>query len=339
MLVKTVVLYCYVIYRSFFMDLALKIINGYRLGIEEAEDFSNSCGVLEMCEMADAVRGHFFKNKIETCSIVNARSGRCPENCKWCAQSAHSKTGAEIYPLMSRQKILEAAKSSDAAGIARFSIVTSGRSLTDAEVCEIARSAREIKSETGLELCGSLGLLSKPQLQALFDAGMTRYHCNLETAPSYFSSLCSTHTIDDKIKTINWAKEVGFEICSGGIIGMGESRRQRVELAVKLREIGSMSIPVNILNPIRGTPLENAERLSDDEILRAFAMFRLVNPEAHIRFAGGRILIGELQKTLLKSGVSAAIVGDMLTTVGAKVSDDFAMFENLGYDFKRTACI
>lgn len=321
------------------MDLALKIINGYRLGAEEAEDFSNSCGVLEMCEMADAVRRHFLGNKIETCSIVNARSGRCPENCKWCAQSAHNKTGAEVYPLLSRQRLLEAAEYSDAAGIARFSVVTSGRTLSDSEVLKIAESAREIMSKTGLKLCGSLGLLSKSQLQTLFDAGMTRYHCNLETAPSYFSSLCSTHTVDDKIKTINWAREVGFEICSGGIIGMGESRSQRIELAAKLREIGSMSIPVNILNPIKGTPLENAERLSDDEILRAFAMFRLMNPTAHIRFAGGRILIGELQKMLLKSGVSAAIVGDMLTTVGAKVSDDFAMFENLGYDFKRTSCI
>ena len=327
------------VYRSFFMDLALKIINGYRLGAEEAEDFSNSCGVLEMCEMADAVRRHFLGNKIETCSIVNARSGRCPENCKWCAQSAHNKTGAEVYPLLSRQRLLEAAEYSDAAGIARFSVVTSGRTLSDSEVLKIAESAREIMSKTGLKLCGSLGLLSKSQLQTLFDAGMTRYHCNLETAPSYFSSLCSTHTLDDKIKTINWAREVGFEICSGGIIGMGESRSQRIELAAKLREIGSMSIPVNILNPIKGTPLENAERLSDDEILRAFAMFRLMNPTAHIRFAGGRILIGELQKMLLKSGVSAAIVGDMLTTVGAKVSDDFAMFENLGYDFKRTSCI
>ena len=319
------------------MDLALKIINGYRLGIEEAEDFSNSCGVLEMCEMADAVRRHFFQNKIETCSIVNARSGRCPEKCKWCAQSAHNKTGAEVYPLLDRQKLLDVAKSSDAAGIARFSIVTSGRALTDAEVQEIAEAMIKMRSETGLKLCGSLGLLSKPQLKTLFDAGMTRYHCNLETAPSYFPSLCSTHTIDDKIKTINWAKEVGLEICSGGIIGMGESSRQRIELAVKLREIGSMSIPVNILNPIKGTPLENSKRLSDDEILRAFAMFRLVNPTAHIRFAGGRILIGALQKMLLKSGVSAAIVGDMLTTVGAKLSDDFAMFENLGYDFKRTS--
>lgn len=337
MLVKTMVLYCYVIYWSFFMDLALKIINGYRLGIEEAEDFSNSCGVLEMCEMADAVRRHFFQNKIETCSIVNARSGRCPENCKWCAQSAHNKTGAEVYPLLDRQKLLDVAKSSDAAGIARFSIVTSGRALTDAQVQEIAEAMIKMRSETGLKLCGSLGLLSKPQLKTLFDAGMTRYHCNLETAPSYFPSLCSTHTIDDKIKTINWAKEVGLEICSGGIIGMGESSRQRIELAVKLREIGSMSIPVNILNPIKGTPLENSKRLSDDEILRAFAMFRLVNPTAHIRFAGGRILIGALQKMLLKSGVSAAIVGDMLTTVGAKLSDDFAMFENLGYDFKRTS--
>ncbi|MBR4597997.1 MAG: biotin synthase BioB [Opitutales bacterium] len=321
------------------MDLAADIISGLRLDLGGALDFASRADTAELCRAADAVRGHFFGNKIETCSIVNARSGRCPENCKWCAQSAHSKTSAEVYPLMSSGALLAAAKASDEAKIERFSIVTSGRTLTDADVEAVACAFKKMRAQTGLKLCGSLGLLTKPQLQKLFEAGMTRYHCNLETAPSFFPKLCSTHTIQDKIRTINWAREVGLQICSGGIIGMGETFEQRVELAIALREVGSMSIPVNILNPIKGTPLENSKRLSNDEILRAFAMFRLINPAAHIRFAGGRILVGDLQKSLLKSGVSAAIVGDMLTTVGAKVSDDFAMFGELGYDFERTSQI
>ena len=319
------------------MNLCEDIINGRRLAFAEAVDFAKSRETGELCRIADEVRGHFFKNKIETCSIVNARSGRCSENCKWCAQSAHNRTGASVYPLLPSGEILDAAKASDAAGIERFSIVTSGRALSDADVEEVACAFKKMRAQTGLKLCGSLGLLTKPQLQKLFEAGMTRYHCNLETAPSFFPKLCSTHTIGDKIRTITWAREVGLQICSGGIIGMGETFEQRIELAVALRGVGSVSIPVNILNPIKGTPLEGAKRLSDDEILRAFAMFRIINPDAHIRFAGGRILVGELQKSLLKSGVSAAIVGDMLTTVGAKLSDDFAMFRELGYDFKRTS--
>ena len=319
------------------MDLYSEIVNGCRFSYEEAVEFARSSSADEMCAIADKVRGHFFKNKIETCSIVNARSGRCPENCKWCAQSAHSRTSAQVYPLMNLEGLMAAAKASDEAGIERFSIVTSGRSLSDADVDAVCAALRAMREETKLKLCGSLGLLAKPQLQKLYEAGMTRYHCNLETAPSFFPKLCSTHTIEDKIRTINWAREVGLKICSGGIIGMGETFEQRIELAIALRDIGSISIPVNILNPIKGTPLEGAKPIPDEEILKSFAMFRLINPAAHIRFAGGRVLIGGLQRRLLKSGVSAAIVGDMLTTVGASISDDFAMFKELGYEFERPA--
>lgn len=315
------------------MDIADEIISGHKLTFDEACALLCDCGVESLCASADKLREHFFKNKLETCSIVNARSGRCPENCKWCAQSAHHKTSAKVYPLMGPEEILKVAKMSEDAGIRRFSVVTSGRALGESETESLAEAYRLMRENTPLGLCGSLGLLNKEQLKRLKDAGMTRYHCNLETAPSMFPKLCTTHTIEDKIRTINWAREVGLEICSGGIIGMGETREQRVEFALALRDIGAMSIPVNILNPIKNTPLEHLERLSDGEILRTFAIFRLVNPAAHIRFAGGRTLIGHLQRKALKSGVSAAIVGDMLTTVGFGVKDDFKMFEEMGYEY------
>lgn len=182
-----------------------------------------------------------------------------------------------------------------------------------------------------MRLCASMGLLTKPQLQKLFECGVMRYHCNLETAPSYFPELCSTHTVADKIRTIHWAQEVGMEVCSGGIIGMGETLEQRIELAVTLRELGVKSIPVNVLNPIKGTLLENALPLADDDVLRSFAMFRIICPDAHIRFAGGRLLVKHLERRLLHSGVSASIVGDMLTTSGAAIDSDKEMFTEEGF--------
>lgn len=314
-------------------SIADRIIAGGSVSFEEAAELISSADPAPLCAEADRVRAHFFKNRLETCSIINARSGRCPENCKWCAQSAHNSTGAAVYPLMPAEGILEGAEASDAAGVRRFSVVTSGRALSDADVDALCAAYRMMREKTRLGLCGSLGLLTKPQLMRLRDAGMTRYHCNLETAPSFFPSLCTTHTIADKLRTISWARECGLEICSGGIIGMGESARQRAELACALRDAGASSIPVNLLNPIKGTPLEGAAPLSDSEILAAFAVFRLVNPRAQIRFAGGRSLMAGLQRRALKSGVSAAIVGDMLTTLGASLKDDFEMFSEMGYEY------
>ena len=316
------------------MGLAEDIIAGKTLTEIEAVSLCLRSDTAELFAAADAVRTHFFGDRIETCSIINARSGRCPENCKWCAQSAFNKTSAAVYPLMGEDEIFEAAREFENAGVNRFSIVTSGRAQSGDDFESIVRAFSKMKCGLKIGLCGSLGLLDKPHLERLRDAGMTRYHCNLETAPSYFPKLCSTHTIADKIQTIRWAKELGLEVCSGGIIGMGESLEQRVELAAALRDLRVDSIPLNILNPIKGTPLEDASPLNSEEILKAFAIFKLMNPKAQIRFAGGRILMGALQEKALRCGVSAAIVGDMLTTVGAKLKEDFEMFERLGYEFK-----
>lgn len=310
-----------------------KIINGYVLPFEEAVELCGSLSARRLGEMADAVRKHFLGNKVDTCSIMNARSGRCSEDCKWCAQSAHFHTACEVYDYSSVEDALKHAESAKRLGIARFSLVTSGRSIPDAYIDKMCECFRAMRALGGIGLCGSFGLLTEPQFRKLRAAGMERFHCNLETAPSKFPELCSTHTIDDKIAAISAARAAGMSICSGGIIGMGETMRQRVELACKLREIGADSIPVNILQPIKNTPLENAAPLSKEEILKTFAIFRLINPSAHIRFAGGRLSIKNFQEEALHSGVSGILMGDMLTTVGSDVSEDFAMLSRMGYEF------
>lgn len=311
-----------------------EIIEGRKLSRDEALEL---CGKLELdrlCEAADRVRRRFLGTEVDTCAIMNARSGACSEDCKWCAQSARHNTGCAVYGCVSPAEALRHARRARESGIKRFSLVTSGRSLSDADFNAVLEALCEISKLGGISICASLGLLDESRLGRLKNAGVERYHCNLETAPSKFPELCTTHTVADKITVLSAARRVGLSVCSGGIIGMGETRAQRVELACALVDIGADSIPVNILQPIKGTPLENLEPLTKDEILRTFAVFRLVNPRAHIRFAGGRAAIASAQETALRSGVSALIVGDMLTTAGARVADDFKMLERLGYDFR-----
>jgi biotin synthase len=263
---------------------------------------------------------------------MNARSGRCSEDCKWCAQSAHHGAECEVYPLVSADEAVAQARHNAAKGVRRFSLVTSGRTMSPAEVRQAAHIYKAIAAACPeLQLCASMGLLGREELQVLYDAGVRRYHCNLETAPSFFPALCTTHTTEDKIRTLKAAREVGMEMCSGGIIGMGETREQRIELAETLHELGVKSIPVNVLSPIAGTPLEGLEPLPDDEVVHAIAMMRIINPDAHIRLAGGRERIGHLQRRLLHGGVSACIVGDMLTTAGSDIDTDKKMFADEGF--------
>lgn len=313
-------------------NITEKVIGGYRLSGQEALDIMNELPTDRLCMIADRLRQHFHGNHFDTCSIINARSGRCSENCKWCSQSVFHKTDIDTYPLVSTQATVDLARHNQSKGVKRFSIVTSGRTVSKTETAKIVDMLKALREQTDMAICASLGLLDKDQLTEMYDAGLGRYHCNLETAPSYFNELCTTHTTEEKIRTIKWAQELGMAICSGGIIGMGETMEHRIELALKLRELDVDSMPFNVLNPIKGTALEGAEPLSDDEILRSAAIFKIIHPTATVRLAGGQILIKHLKERLLRGGVSAAIVGDMLTTTGQDIETDKALFKKAGFE-------
>lgn len=316
--------------------LKSKILDGGDIDDNEAyalaETLPESADALR--EAAAEITACLCSRTFDSCSIVNARSGLCSENCKWCAQSKHHSTACETYDLIDHDECLAAARDNRSKGVRRFSLVASGRAVKGNALKSMCALLREAKETTGISTCASLGLLDRDDLQLLWDAGVRRYHCNLETAPSHFVKLCTTHTIDDKIKTIRAAKEIGFEVCSGGIIGMGETRRQRVEFALKLREVEPHSIPINILSPIPGTPLEHQEAISDDDILDTVALFRFIHPRTQLRFAGGRKRLSrDAQLKAMKIGINGGIVGDLLTTLGSTVADDKRLIDEAGYTF------
>lgn len=288
----------------------------------------------ELWQGAEEITAALCDKTFDSCSIINARSGKCPENCKWCAQSAHYKTKIDTYALVGHDECMEMARLNREAGIKRFSLVASGRRMQGRELDTVCGYINELREQGGLNLCVSLGLLGKEELQKLHDAGVTRYHCNLEAAPSYFGTLCTTHTVEDKIRTIQMARQIGMEVCSGGIIGMGESRRQRIELALELLRVNPHSIPINVLCPIPGTPLENADPLPEDEILNTVAFFRFIHPSKTLRFAGGRAKLSrDVQLRALRIGMNGGIMGDMLTTIGSKVDEDRKLIREGGYEY------
>lgn len=309
-----------------------RIIREGGIGRDEAVSIAENFPLESLVAVAEAVNVQCASRKFDTCSIINAKSGRCPEDCKWCAQSAHYNTGADEYPLMDAESILAAARSCNEQGIGRFSIVTSGKRLTDGDVERLCSTVEYIRERCGISLCLSAGLLSAGALKRLHDAGISRYHCNLETAPSYFDSLCSTHTQQEKIRTLKDARAAGMDICSGGIIGMGESMEQRIELAFTLKDLGVGSVPINLLSPIKGTPLESLPLISEAEVLRTIAVFRLIMPSAYLRFAGGRARMSpDGLMTAFRAGINSAIVGDMLTTTGPDVATDKSRILDAGY--------
>lgn len=324
---------------NFINQLKTKVLDGGQITEAEAMSLANLSeeDYNELLDAAAEITARFGSRDFDSCSIINARSGRCPEDCKWCAQSAHHKTNIETYPLVDRETCMKLADYNHERGIGRFSLVTSGRTVTGKALDTICDYYRELsKRENGMGLCASMGLLDVEAMRRLRDAGVERYHCNLETAPSHFKTLCSTHTIDDKIKTINAAREAGMEVCSGGIIGMGETMEQRVEFALTLRSrVNPDSIPLNLLSPIPGTPLEKSAPLTDREILQTIAIFRMVHPKAVIRFAGGRAQMSrETQREALRIGVNGSIMGDLLTTIGSQIDEDIRMVRECGYNFQ-----
>lgn len=321
---------------TFIETLKERVLAGGAVTADEAYRLADEAAGCreELYAAAAEVTKKFCSPVFDSCSIVNARSGKCPENCKWCAQSAHYRTGADVYPLISEEECMRHADMSRRHGIHRFSMVTSGRKMAGRELDEACGHVRALAAKEGLELCASMGLLDKDDLRRLQEAGVTRYHCNLEAEPEYFGTLCTTHTVEDKVKTLQAARELGMDVCSGGIIGMGENMRQRVGLALELRRISPVSIPINILCPIPGTPLEKAAPLADEEVLDTIAIFRLIHPAVTLRFAGGRASLSrDTQLRAIRIGMNGAIVGDLLTTVGSTVAADRELVAEAGMKF------
>ncbi len=293
---------------------------------------SQSLSDQELFDEAATLTKEFASKTFDMCSIVNAKSGRCSENCKWCAQSAHFATACETYDAVDVETILKHAYENESQGIKRLSIVMSGRTASDTTIAHVCECVRAIRAKTSLQVCASMGLLNQAQLQRLFEAGVSRYHCNLESSPDYFPTLCSTHTQAEKLATLQAALNVGMSICSGGIIGMGESEIQRIDLAFALQQLPIQSIPINILSPIPGTPLADTPLLSERDIARAVALFRLVHPTAFLRLAGGRARLSDATlDLLLKIGINSAIEGNLLTTLGHTVAEDLVHIHGAGY--------
>ena len=287
----------------------------------------------ELRERAHEVTERCVEKRVDFCSIINARSGRCSENCKWCAQSAHWKTNCETYGWVGTEACVKAAKEAEANGADRIGIVTSGRCLSPEDVDNVCAALREMrKAVPGIGLCASLGLLSEDDLVKLKAAGLQRVHCNIEAAPSLFPKLCTTHTTEEKLRTLRAAKKLGFQICCGGIIGMGETDEQLVEFAFALKEIAPDSIPVNVLHPIEGTPLYERGVLDPERVVDSVAILRLVNPSTPLRFAGGRRdMTDETAAKCIYVGMSAGIAGPLLTTPGADFDDDRELAARAGY--------
>ncbi len=286
----------------------------------------------ELRERAHKVTLECVEKRFDFCSIIGAKNGKCPENCKWCAQSAHWHTGCEISGWVGTEACVEAARAAEAKGVDRIGIVTSGRALEGADLDAACEAIRAIRAQTSISVCASLGIVSEESLARLKEAGLQRIHCNLETAPALFPSLCSTHTQDDKLSTLRAARRLGFEICCGGIIGMGETDEQLVEFAFALRDIAPDSIPVNVLHPIPGTPLGERGIPDPERVIDAVALLRLVNPSTPLRFAGGRRdMTDETAAACIHVGISAGIAGHLLTTSGGDFDDDRELARRAGY--------
>jgi biotin synthase len=261
--------------------------------------------------------------QVSLCSIINAKSGKCSEDCRFCTQSAHYDTDSPTYPLKNRQEVLAAAAEAKRIGATRFSLVTSGRGMNREQVGPIAELAAAIREEIGIKVCASLGILGVEELTTLKEAGVSRYHHNLETSKEFFPQVVSTHTFEDRINTIRACQEAGLEVCAGGIFGLGESEADRISMALSLRELKVDSVPINILIPLPGTPLANLPAIPVAAILRSMALYRLIHPEVPIRLAGGReSILNDLLGTAFMSGIDGMMIGGYLTQRGRSPEED-----------------
>ncbi|MGM9993384.1 MAG: biotin synthase BioB [Candidatus Avigastranaerophilus sp.] len=279
----------------------------------------------------------YLSNSVELCSLVNAKSGKCSQNCKYCAQSSHYSTDIKNYPLISKQDVLKAAKEAKENGAIRFAVVTSGKSPDEESFDKILDLIDALNETEGIKSCASVGILNEEQAKELSKHGLKRYHHNINTSESYYGDICTTHSWQDRLNTCKLVKKYGMELCCGVILGMGETVEQRIEMALELRDIEPDSIPINILMPIPKTPFENYHNKIDDEnILRTLAVFKIANPKAVLRFCGGRKrLSDENQLIALKTCVEGILTGNYLTTTGKSPREDIETVKKLNKTLRK----
>ena len=317
--------------KKFIETTAKKVLRGKMISFDEACQLIQveRGDIYHLLAWANQVREEFKGKTIHFCGIINAKSGRCSEDCAFCAQSMYYKTQIKVYPLMSVKDILEAAKERIGQGARRVSIVTSGRTVEGKELETICAAIRGMK-EMGILPCASLGLMDKERLLLLKEAGLKRYHHNLQTSPAFYPQICTTHGYEEKIATVKYAQEVGLEVCCGGIMGMGEPPPERLKLAFLLKELDVDAIPLNFLHPIAGTPLEKAKYLTPLECLKIIAIYRFILPEKEIIICGGRELnLRQLQNFMFVAGATGTIVGNYLTTKGRTPEADKELVEDM----------
>ncbi len=317
------------------LKLAEEIIKGRRLHSGEDLSFFITADLNDLRKGADLIREELCGDRVDLCSIINGRGGKCSENCKFCAQSAHNHTNCDVYGFLPVSEFVKDCFRVQSKGVDRYSIVTAGRTLAGADLEQAVESYRAMhKACPGMILCASHGLMEEKDLVRLREAGVTMYHTNVETSERFFPDICTTHTYDDKKEEIRRARAAGLTVCSGGIFGMGETWQDRLDMALLLSEMQITSIPLNFLIPVKGTPLGERKKLDPDEITRIVAIFRYINPGAWIRIAAGRSYFSDGGAVLFRSGANATLTGDMLTTVGNNTSQDREMLADMGYQLK-----
>ena len=286
--------------------------------------------VFSLLAGADMLREAYFGKGIHLCTICNAKSGRCSEDCAFCAQSAFAKAAAPVYPLLPKDKLMTGSEAARTGPVHRYSIVTSGKELRGADLDIVAQAISEMSQE-GVSCCASLGTLGHEELSHLKEAGLTRYHHNLETAETFYPQICTTHPYEERVKTVKAARQVGLSVCSGGLFGLGESDEQVVELALFLRSLDVDSVPINFLTPIRGTRLENLHMLTPLRCLKIITVFRYALPRKEIIICGGREAnLKELHPLVFYAGASGIMTGNYLTTKGRSLEQDLQMLQDLG---------
>ena len=324
--------------KNFILTLKNNILDGKSISFEEASrlialnNITQLDDILYLSNSANEIREFFCGNKFNLCTIMNAKSGKCPEDCKYCAQSAHFKTSAPVYSLTDKESALNLALNIKNEGANRFALVTSGRGLfSQNEISEISNIYEYINSNCKIHLCASHGLLTEESAVALKNAGVKTYHHNLETSREFYEKICTTHTFQDRVNTILIAQKIGLEVCSGGIFGLGESSIDRLNMAFELKKLNIKSIPLNFLTPIAGTPMENFEPLDPIEIIKTIAVYRFIHPDSSLRYAGGRLQLGDFEIQGIKGGINSALTGNFLTTTGSTISSDKKMIIEEGF--------